>query len=75
MVRAFGPDDAQVQPSPLADLKGGPEALRPYVGKVVALIDGEVRVSGSWAEVLEAIKAFKGQRAKLLYVTAGHLVA
>jgi hypothetical protein len=45
------PDDEEVVPA--LKINGGQDALRPYVGKAVAILDGEVRASGTWAEVLD----------------------
>jgi hypothetical protein len=42
--------------SPLK-LNGGPEVLRAYKGKVVAIVDGEVRASAdTWAECISAVR-------------------
>jgi hypothetical protein len=49
--------------------------LREYAGKVVAIVDGEVRASGStWAECLRAVDSAKLGAVELLFIPPGSFV-
>jgi len=48
-------NDEPVEPG--VEVKGGADALRPYLGQVIAVVDGEIRASGkTWAECLRAVR-------------------
>ena len=60
---------------PPLKINGGADALRPYAGKAIAILDGEVRASGTWAEVLdEAERMGIGETATFMFVPKYPLV-
>ncbi|MHB8872436.1 MAG: hypothetical protein ACYC8T_01995 [Myxococcaceae bacterium] len=52
------PEELKDEPvEPGLVVKGGADALRPYLGRVIAVVEGEIRASGkTWAECLKAVR-------------------
>ena len=62
-------DNEPVDPG--VELKGGPEAFAPYLGKCVAIVDGEVRASGAdWTELIKAVQQLRLHEPLLMFVPA-----
>jgi hypothetical protein len=69
------PEDFQDEPVQPAITVNDPASLRQYVGKVVAIVDGEVRAFGStWSECLRAIDNAKLANPRLLFIPQGSFV-
>jgi hypothetical protein len=70
------PEDFSDEPTQAGvEIKGGPAALRPYLGQVVAVVAGEVRASGkTWGDCLRAADDAHLVDPELLYVPSGAFV-
>lgn len=68
------PDEGPVAPA--VEPRGGAEALRPYIGKVVAFEPGgEIRASAdTWEQLLKQLTEDMLDKLCLLYVPAGSVV-
>jgi hypothetical protein len=73
-MRSTEDTDEEVEPGVV--VKGGPEALRPYLGKWIAVDeDGEIRASGTtFDEVASAAKVAKLREPEFVYLPAGSFV-
>ena len=60
---------------PGVELKGDEAAWRQYAGKVVAVVNGEVRAVGNtWAEALRAVREANLTAPQMLYIPTGAFV-
>ena len=60
---------------PAIELKGGDETLRKYAGKVIAIVDGEVRASGeNWNECIDAATAANLADPMFMFLPTGSFV-